>query len=177
MNVRALAAAFLSAGCLLLVNVLAARVPLRLDLTEGRLFTLSPGSRRILASLPGPVEARVYFSETVEPRTAASRAYLRALLADARRASRGKLSVVTVDVDKDPQAKDEALQAGIAPVQFNVVSQEKFEVRDGFMGLSLRHADRREVIPVILDPSGLEHELVSRLARLGAAAKPVVGFA
>lgn len=177
MNARALASAALTAGCLVLGNVLAARVPLRLDLTEGRLFTLSPGSRRVLASLPGPVEARVYFSEAVEPRYAASRAYLRALLADARRASRGRLSVAYVDVDKDPKGKDEALQAGVAPVQFNVVSEEKFEVRDGFMGLSLRHADRREVIPVILDPSGLEHELVTRLARLSAKDKPVVGVA
>ncbi|TBR20030.1 hypothetical protein EPO15_13700, partial [bacterium] len=176
---RALAAAsaVLVAGCLGLGVVLAGRAPLRLDLTEGRLYTLSPGSRRILSSLPAPVEARVYFSETVEPKYAASRDYLKALLADCRRASRGRLSVRFVDVDKDDKAKEEALAAGVAPVQFNVVSSEKFEVRDGFMGLVLRSGDKREVLPVILEPAGLEHELMARLSRLASKAKPVVAFA
>lgn len=176
MNVRAVASAALTAGCLVLMNVLAVRLPGRLDLTEGRLYTLSPGSRRVLANLPGPVEARVYFSEAVEPKYAASRAYLKALLSDCRRAAKGRLEVRFVDVDKDDKGKDEALQAGVTPVQFNVVSQEKFEVRDGFMGLVLAHADKREVIPVILEPSGLEHELMGRFTRLSAKAKPVVAF-
>lgn len=174
---RAAAAAALTAACLVLVNVLAARLPGRLDLTEGRLYTLSPGSRRILASLPGPVEARVYFSESTEPKYAASRAYLKALLADCRWASKGRLDVRFMDVDKDEKAREEALASGVAPVQFNVVSQEKFEVRDGFMGLVLRHADKREVLPVILEAAGLEHELMSRLSRLGAKERPVVAFA
>jgi len=44
-------------------NYLASTAPLRADLTEGRLYTLSEGTRKILRSLEAPVKLRLYISQ------------------------------------------------------------------------------------------------------------------
>ena len=48
---------------LVAVNFLVARAPLRADLTEGDLYTLSPGTRKILANLQSPVKVKLYLSQ------------------------------------------------------------------------------------------------------------------
>ena len=51
---------------LIVINVLFGSCNARLDLTEERLFTLSPSSRSILAELDTPVTIRFYFSKDVQ---------------------------------------------------------------------------------------------------------------
>ena len=48
---------------LIAVNFLVSRAPVRADLTEGDLYTLSPGTRKILANLQSPVKLRLYISQ------------------------------------------------------------------------------------------------------------------
>ena len=48
---------------LVAVNFLVSRVPARLDLTEGNLYTLSPGTKKILANLQAQVKLKVYVSQ------------------------------------------------------------------------------------------------------------------
>ena len=48
---------------LIAVNFLVARVPTRVDLTEGNLYTLSDGTRRILRSLESPLKVKLYMSQ------------------------------------------------------------------------------------------------------------------
>ena len=48
---------------LVAVNFLVARVPARVDLTEGNLYTLSDGTRSILRSLESPVKVKLYMSQ------------------------------------------------------------------------------------------------------------------
>lgn len=167
------AGALLAAGCLVLVNLLGSRFHARLDLSSDRLYSLSPGSKRLLKELKDPVEIRVYFSKDLPPEYAANRAYVADLLAEYRQASRGRIRTRLVDVDKDAQ---EALEQGIAPVEFNVFSREKFEVRQGFMGLVLQHEDRKEVLPVLTQTAGLEYDLTSRILHLTRPARAVVGI-
>ena len=61
----AYSAAGLIALLLLLVaaNYLASRAAVRADLTEGRLYTLSDGTRKILGKLDAPVKVRLYISQ------------------------------------------------------------------------------------------------------------------
>ena len=48
--------------CLVAVNVTAFFIPLRFDLTEERLYTISDGSRKILENLKDPVRINFYYS-------------------------------------------------------------------------------------------------------------------
>ena len=48
---------------LVAVNFLVSRVPARVDLTQGNLYTLSPGTRKILRELQSPVKVKLYISQ------------------------------------------------------------------------------------------------------------------
>src|SRR3979411_2584208 len=48
---------------LVAVNFLVSRVPARVDLTDGHVYTLSPGTRKILRELPSPVKVKLYVSQ------------------------------------------------------------------------------------------------------------------
>ena len=48
---------------LVAVNFLVARVPARVDLTDGNLYTLSDGTRKILRNLESPVKVKLYMSQ------------------------------------------------------------------------------------------------------------------
>lgn len=168
--------AALVCACLVLVNLIARRVHVRVDASDGRLYSLSAGSKRILRGLEIPIEARVYFSKELPPEYATVHAYLRDLLAEYEDASRGMLRVRFADVDADVEAKREAIEAGIAPLQFNAVTQEKFEVREGFMGMVFQQEGQREAIPVVASTIGLEYDLTSRILQLSRPKKAVLGI-
>src|SRR5437868_14114039 len=44
-------------------NYLISRVPARIDLTEGKLYTLSDGTKKILRNLQAPVKVKLYLSQ------------------------------------------------------------------------------------------------------------------
>src|ERR1044071_4192362 len=48
---------------LVAVNFLVSRVPARVDLTDGDLYTLSPGTKKILRGLQSPVKIKLYVSQ------------------------------------------------------------------------------------------------------------------
>jgi ABC-type uncharacterized transport system involved in gliding motility auxiliary subunit len=48
---------------LVAVNFLVSRVPARVDLTDGDIYTLSPGTRKILRDLKAPVKVKLYVSQ------------------------------------------------------------------------------------------------------------------
>ena len=49
-------------GCLIAINTIAYHVPLRLDATTDKLYTISEDSEKILTKLEEPVRVKFYFS-------------------------------------------------------------------------------------------------------------------
>ena len=49
---------------LVAVNYLASGVPARADFTDGKLYTLSEGTKKVLQKLDGPVKVRLYVSQS-----------------------------------------------------------------------------------------------------------------
>lgn len=166
----------LFAGCLVFLFLLSSRAYLRLDLSAGKLYSLSSGSKRLIKDLKAPVEIKAYFSKDLPPQYAATRSYVRDILQEYRSASKGKVRFQFVDIDKDDKSKQDALGQGIAPVQFNIIAKEKYEVREGLMGLLLKYEDKKEVVPVVQDTAGLEYDLTSRILRLSRDKRRVVGI-
>src|SRR5687768_5937504 len=79
---------------LVALNFLSSVINLRVDLTEGRVYTLSSGTKAIVGKLEAPVKIRLYYSHgssavPVGLKTFASR--VEDLLAEYRAASHGKV--------------------------------------------------------------------------------------
>jgi hypothetical protein len=97
-------------------NVVAAAFKQRLDLTAERAFTLSRGTRAILAKLDTPVKIRLYYSQSKPQMPVALKNYAQHvidLLDEYRQASKGKIEVQRLDPEPDSDEESSANLDGV----------------------------------------------------------------
>jgi ABC-type uncharacterized transport system involved in gliding motility auxiliary subunit len=158
---------------LIAVNFLITRVPARVDLTDGKLYTLSDGTRRILRGLEAPVKVRLYLSQgesvPVPLRGFAQR--VEDLVREFKNAAGDKVIVERLDPKPDSEIEDSAQLDGIEPQQ--LVSGEQF-----YLGIAVSQLDRKQAIPAISPQRErlLEYDLVRAIARVGSPARPKIGL-
>src|ERR1700686_45484 len=148
---------------------------MRLDLTQNKLYTLSPGTQQVLADLKEPINLYFYFSRE----TAAKQAPLlmpyatrvREFLEELSARSGGKIHVAVVDPqpfsdDEDRAAENglQSLQSGGDALYFGVVGTNS---TDGRASIPSFQADREEF---------LEYDVVKLINDLGTPKKPVIGL-
>ena len=157
---------------LVAANYLMSPVSGRIDLTDGKVFTLSEGTKAILAKLESPVKIRFYYTQgeatPVALKTFAQR--VEDLLSEFRAASSGKITVEKYNPLPDSDAEEAANVDGIEGQQLN--TGEKF-----YLGLSVGQFDDKVAIPVLTPERErlLEYDLTRAVARVSTAKKPVVG--
>ena len=158
---------------LLLANFVLGAFKQRIDLTEGRVYTLSDGTRAVLSQLTGTVRLRFYFSRADANMPLPLKAYGRRvedLLAEFKSAGKGKIIVEKVDPQPDSDAEESANLDSVQAQQ--LPSGDKF-----YLGLAVSFADQRVAIPALtLDREPLlEYDVVRAITRAATVAKPVVG--
>lgn len=158
---------------LVAVNFIVAHTPLRLDLTDGKLYTLSEGTEKVLKGLEGTVKVKLYASQgeavPVPLRSFAQR--VQDMLGEFARAAGGKLEIIRRDPRPDSEVEEEAQLDGIEPQQQQ--TGEQF-----YLGVAVSQLDRKQTIPT-LSPQRerlLEYDLARAIARVGTADKPVLGL-
>jgi ABC-type uncharacterized transport system involved in gliding motility auxiliary subunit len=144
----------------------------RLDLTQTGQYTISAGTRAIIAKLPEPVTLRFYFSKKNSaefPATAAYAKRVRDLLGEYATLSNGKIILEDVDPEPFTPEEDEAGASGIRPVQTEEGGTPIYFGLEGDNSL-----DDKEAIPyfaVEREPY-LEYDLTSLLYQLSHPEKP-----
>ena len=168
-----LAAATLAIGINLLADRLLARA--RLDLTEQRLYTLSEGTRQVLAGLKDPVTLRLFYSRRLGAAIPLYGAYadrVREMLQEYAALSDGKLRLELYDPEPFSELEDRAMALGLQGVP---VDQSGEQVYFGLSGSNL--VDDERAIP-FLQPDRerfLEYDLTRLVYDLSNPARPVVG--
>jgi ABC-type uncharacterized transport system involved in gliding motility auxiliary subunit len=157
---------------ILLVNFVLGAVRGRIDLTQGKLYTLSAGTRSVLGKLEAPVKIRLNFSQGAEvplPIKAYGRR-VEDMLTEFRQVGRGKVQIEKFDPQPDSEAEDSATLEGVEAQTTG--NADKF-----YLGASISYADQKIALPALaLDREPLlEYDLTRAIARATATAKPVVG--
>lgn len=159
---------------LLALNWTATLFYLRADFSEGRVYSISEATKRLLNSLEDPVVVKVYFSRDLPQPYATHGDYLRDLLRAYKSSAGRRFDYQFPGYSNEEEFRKEAIMQGIAPVQMTYISKDKYEVKDGFMGLVILYRDKREVIPVLRDLDGLEYDLTSRIKKLTSETERVL---
>jgi gliding-associated putative ABC transporter substrate-binding component GldG len=160
----------------LLLNVLSNWGYLRWDITSQNAYSLSSASKKLVRTVDDPVIIKVYFSTNLPSPYNSYARYVRDVLTEYRAASRGKVRFEFVPPQPQREFEERALQAGMAPLQFEEVGSDQLQIRRGFMGLVLFYRDRSEAVPVVKGVQQLEYELTSRLAKMARKNKKVIGL-
>jgi ABC-type uncharacterized transport system involved in gliding motility auxiliary subunit len=146
----------------------------RLDLTERQLFTLSDGTRNIIANLAEPITLRFYYSEDVVTEIPALRAHaqrVRDLLGEIATASEGKVRVEEINPEAFSVEEDKASDAGLTGVPLRTGDKV-------FLGLiGTNTVDGREVISFVAPERAtyLEYDLARLIFSLANPEKPKLG--
>ena len=157
-----------AANCIL--SMLSARV----DLTAESLYTLSPGSRAVLAKLDREVTLKFFFSESAKDMPASLKTYagqVRDLLGEYERAGKGNVTLETYDPKQDSDEEEWAVKYGIEPQQANPFGAPIY------FGLVAVCGTQEQTIAGF-DPrmeSTLEYEITRRITRAVWPERPVVG--
>lgn len=141
------------------VNHASSAAFLRADLTDDKVYTLSPAARAEMGKLEKPMVARVYFTPGLEAPYNNHLQAVREKLEELRAYSNGRLEVQVIDPTEADKA-EEAQRFGVNPIQYRYQSSDRAEVKQVFMGVSLSYGDRQEIVDPITRLETLEYELV-----------------
>lgn len=138
---------------LIVANLLAANLWMqgvtgaRVDLTEGRLYTLSEATETYLDQLQEPLLIRGYFSAETHPLLTPLVPQLRDLLEEYQVAGKGKVRVEIVDPQQAPELEREAgEQYGIRPVAFQTASKYQAAVVNSYFDILVKYGDQFETL-------------------------------
>jgi ABC-type uncharacterized transport system involved in gliding motility auxiliary subunit len=177
-NRRTLAWIALALAAILLVslNMLARHLfpGARLDLTEDRLYTLSPGTREVLRALDEPVTLRFYLSDRLTREIPAYGAYaqrVRDLLEEYVGASGGKLVVQTFNPAPFSSVEDRAVADGLQGVP---IDQGGEQIYFGLAGVNTTDDEERIPFFQMEREAFLEYDLTRMVQSLSRPKRPVV---
>ena len=109
----------ISVGLVICVLVISSLPSVRIDLTEDDLYSLSPGTKNIVANLQGPLEIMFFYSESATEDTPQIRTYanrVQELLREIVIASNNRISLIVIDPQPFSEEEDLATQFGIQAV-------------------------------------------------------------
>ena len=138
----------------------------RLDLTEDKIFTLSPATEEIVSQLDDLLTIDIYISKDPPVQVSPVSRDINDFLGDVESSADGMIKVARHFPEDDEKALKKAANAGIPPIQFNVRSQGELQIKTGYMGLTLTYLDKREVIPFIQTVDGFEYRLASLINKM-----------
>jgi ABC-type uncharacterized transport system involved in gliding motility auxiliary subunit len=166
--------ALLFIGVMLLANTLLRGA--QIDLTADKLFTVSEGSRNIVANLKEPVNLYLFYSERTAATSPQMQTYgtrVRELLESLVAKSKGNLTLKVVDPQPFSEEEDRATELGIQGIPVGGGADKLY------LGLAATNStDGKDAIP-FLDPSSderLEYDVAKLIHKLSAAKRPVVGW-
>ncbi len=146
----------------------------RFDITENKLFTLTPVSRSIFREIPQPVIIHYYVSDNLEQIMPDIRD-IKNMLQEFKVFSHGKIQLVITH----PEGKDadkEMEKAGIMPLTVKVVKNNEETTLRVYSGIKIQFLDRTKVLPGVFTSDNLEYQIVSNIREIIQNRRRVVGL-
>jgi len=157
-----------------LVNMAGITLFFRADLTKNKVYSLSPISKKVAATLTEPLTVKVFFTKDLPAPYNTTELYLRDLLNEYALNNRKYFKVHFHNVSAETEGVSEearenqqmARDYGIQPVQVQNVEEDEVKFKQAYMGLVLIHGDIIERIPTIASTDGLEYKLTTAIQKL-----------
>ena len=145
----------------------------RIDLTDGDVYTLSDGTRKLLKNLKEPVRIKYYFNQSDETVPIQIRVFGKRVddfLNEYKSIAGDKLVIERLNPTPDSDAEDQATVDGVESQM--LPTGDKF-----YLGLALSQGTRKAVLPSLIAERErlLEYDLTRAIARVTTAEKPVIG--
>lgn len=163
-------------GIVVVINFLSFNIFKRIDLSEGGIYSLSKASKKLVRRLEDPVIVKAYFTKNLPSPYNTQGKYLEDLLAEYKAYSGGRIKYKFIDPKESEELTKEVHAIGIPPLRFTQIEKDKYEIKEGYMGVVFIYGEKKEVIPLIKQTHGLEYDITSIIKKLTSTDKKTVGF-
>ena len=157
----------------LLLNHLSSAWFLRVDLTHNQRHSLSTVAQDSVRGLKSPIQARVYFSEGLEPPFHDHRRALLDKLAELAIYADQGLDIVVQDPASGPAVVAEAQRYGVRPLPYAFRSWDRTEARTVWMGVTFLYGDRQVAVDALPAVEAMEAELIGAIRHVTTAPEDV----
>ena len=147
----------------------------RIDLTEDKVYSLAPSTKNIFDNLDDYVTITLFESKDHPINTALTARDVNDFLSDLNARSKF-VRVKHRYPDANEKDAEESEIVGIPPVQFNIQRQGEFQVKTGYLGMTIAYANNKEVIPFIESLDGLEYKIASLTFKMLNDTKKTISF-
>ncbi len=160
--------------CLIGINALGSFLPLRIDVTDERLYTISEGTKKILREFEDPLTIKFYFSKDKSGLPPDFKAYaqrVEEVLREYEILAKGNIKLEVFDPKIDSEEEEWAQKYGIA--SFGLPNGENL-----YMGMVALLLDQEVAIP-FFDPRRekfLEYDVSQALMGLNQVRPPKIGI-
>lgn len=159
---------------LIAINVVGSFIPLRLDVTDDNLFTISEGTKQILEELEDTVLVKFYFSRSNEALPPEFKTYAQRvedLLGEYANLAEGKIKLEVFDPKPDTEEEEWAGKYGIS--QVNLPNGETF-----YLGMVVLLLDQEVTIPFfdLRRERFLEYDVSQVIMSVNTSQAPKIGI-
>ncbi|MDP8206231.1 MAG: Gldg family protein [Candidatus Electryonea clarkiae] len=161
---------------LILVNMIANTKFFRIDLTAGKVFTLSKASKSVVSNLEDPVTVKVFASKNLSPQLNDVKRFLNDLLSGYDAYGKGNFHYEFIDPGTDEELEKEAQDYKIPPFQENVWNKDQLELKRVYLGAVFLYGADQEVMQTIQSTAGLEYNITSIIKRITAQQDMKIGY-
>jgi ABC-type uncharacterized transport system involved in gliding motility auxiliary subunit len=168
-----IAAAAIAIGINMFADARLANV--QIDLTQGKIYTLSAGTRQVLGDLKEPVTLRLFYSRQLGSTVPAYGTYadhVREMLRDYASISGGKVKLEFYDPEPFSDTEDRAMAYGLQGVP---VDQGGAQIYFGLAGTNLEDDERTIPFFQAERERFLEYDLTKLVYELSNPKRPVIG--
>ena len=148
---------------IILLNVAAATLSFRLDLTRNDTYSLSDHSKEVVSGLREDMKIRIFFSPNLPAEHNAVFRYLKDLLDEYDYYGNRHFSCEIVS-EKD--IEKQANSFGINPVTSREFVDDQVKIRKTYMGIVVQHADLIDKLDAVTETEGLEFRLTSLMEKM-----------
>jgi gliding-associated putative ABC transporter substrate-binding component GldG len=161
---------------IIIVNILSENYNFRIDLTEGKEYTLSKATKNILGSLERPVTITAYFSKDLPPNIGSVMGSIKDMLIEYNSRSDGMVVYKFINPNENDESESEAVQNGIQPVMINVREKDQVKQQKAYMGAVVSMGDEKEIIPFFQPGAPMEYTLSTAIKKLSVIDKPSIAL-
>ena len=148
----------------------------RIDLTASQLYTLSAATEQIVSELDDIVTITLFQSKQPPVQIAPITREINHMLNDIAAKSKGKVRIIRLYPDETAEAKIDAENHYIVPKQFQIETQGELKVTNGYLGLYMTYANKKEAITYIESLDGIEYRLMANLYRMTQKSPRSISF-